>query len=92
MGSYIHDSIKLSKETNQKLKEGQKDAFELINRPRRKYEPSIMISGGINSNGLTNLIFMEGPVNEFSYAQSLLFYKDSFEELQKKSKAHLYFE
>ena len=84
MGSYIHDSIRLSKETNQKLKEGQKDAFELINRPRRKYEPSIMISGGINSNGLTNLIFIEGPANEFSYAQSLLLYKDSFEELQKK--------
>ena len=56
MGSYIHDSIRLSKETNQKLKEGQKDTFKLINRPRRKYEPSIMISGGINTNGLTNLI------------------------------------
>ena len=92
IGSYIHDSIRLSKETNQKLKEGQKEAFELINRPTRKFEPSIMVSGGINANGLTNLIFMEGPVNEFSYAQSLLFYKDSFEELQKKSKARLYFE
>ena len=32
IGSYIHDSLRLSKETNQKLKEGQKDAFELINR------------------------------------------------------------
>ena len=35
---------------------------------------------------------MEGPVNEFSYAHSHLFYKDSFEELQKKSKSNLFFE
>ena len=92
MGSYIHDSIRLSKETTKNLKKGDKDAFKLINRPERKYEPSIMVGGGINSHGLTNLILMDGPVNEFSYAQSLLFYKDSFDELQKKTKANLFFE
>ena len=68
MGSFIHDSIRLSKETTKNLKKGDKDAFKLINRPERKYEPSIMVGGGINSHGLTNLIQMDGPFNEFSYA------------------------
>ncbi|MBQ3972112.1 MAG: hypothetical protein II687_07925, partial [Selenomonadaceae bacterium] len=42
-GVYIKDSIRLSKENQIKLKEGKKEAFDLINRQEKKYESSIMI-------------------------------------------------
>ena len=65
MGPYINDSIRLTKESKEKLKKGQKEAFDLVNRPQRKFELSIMV-GGIYSKGLRNLILLEGPENEFS--------------------------
>ena len=68
-GAYIKDSIRLSKENQIKLKEGKKEAFDLINRQEKKYESSIMIAGGICSFGLSRLIFAENTVNEFAYAQ-----------------------
>ena len=78
MGSFIKDSIRLSKESREKIKSGQKEGFDLINRPKKKFEKSIMILG-ISSYGLTNLILQEGTLNEFAYAQALMFYKDYFE-------------
>ena len=51
-----------------------------------------MVAGGICSKGLTNLIIQEGNLNEFAYAQVLLFYKDSFEQMRKDSKEKLFFE
>lgn len=39
-----------------------------------------MVAGGISSVGLTDLIISEGTLNEFAYAQALLFYKDSYEK------------
>ena len=35
-----------------------------------------MVAGGIYSNGLSNLIILDGSENEFAYAQTLLYYKD----------------
>ena len=43
----------------------------------------------ICSKRLSNLIILEGPENEFSYAQILLYYKDEFDKFGKKG---LYFE
>ena len=48
----------------------------MINRPQRKFEKSLMIAGGISYHGLTKLIILDGTLNEFSYGQGLLFYKD----------------
>ena len=53
-GAYIKDSIRLSKENQIKLKEGKKEAFDLINRQEKKYESSIMIAGGICHLGLVD--------------------------------------
>ena len=92
LGSFINDSIRVSEETKEKLKKGETEAFEKLNRPQRKFEPSIMIGGGISSFGLTNLIIQEGTLNEFAYAQSLYFYKDTVDEIQRKFKCKLYFE
>ena len=49
-----------------------------------------MVAGGISSYGLTDIILLEGTLNEFSYAHALLFYKDSFEELKKNVKQHYF--
>ena len=80
---YTHDSIRLSDDNKKKLKKGDKEAFKLINKEEKKFEPSILIAGGIYSGGLTDLIINEGTLNEFAYAQVLLFYKDSYKELKK---------
>ena len=89
---YIHDSIRLSDDNIKKLKKGDKEAFKLINKEEKKFEPSILIAGGIYSGGLTGWIINEGTLNEFAYAQVLLFYKDSYKELKKKLNNELYFE
>ena len=80
---YTHDSIRLSDDNKKKLKKGDKEAFKLINKEEKKFEPSILIAGGIFSWGLTGWIINEGTLNEFAYAQVLLFYKDSYKELKK---------
>ena len=49
-----------------------------------------MFIGGISFNGLGSLILCEGSVNEFSYAQALLIYKEEYDKL--KSNKKLYFE
>ena len=36
MGAFINDSIRLSKESQEKFKKGKKEAFDLINRPQKK--------------------------------------------------------
>lgn len=92
MGCYTHDSIRLSDDNKIKLKKGDKEAFKLVNKEEKKFEPSILIAGGICAGGLTDLIINEGTLNEFAYAQVLLFYKDSFKELKKKLNNELYFE
>ena len=89
MGAYVNDHIRLSKDSKEKLKKGDEDAFDLINRPQKKFELSLMVAGGICSKGLSDLIILEGPENEFSYAQILHYYKNSFNKFQKKG---LYFE
>ena len=42
-----------------------------------------MISGGVHFHGLSDLLLLEGTMNEFSYAQALFFYKDNIEEIKK---------
>ena len=51
-----------------------------------------MIGGGVSSFWLTNLIIQEGTLNEFSYEQSLYFYKNTVDEIQRKFKCKLFFE
>jgi len=75
---FFNDSIRLTKESKQKLKKGQQESSDLVSRSQRKFELSIMIWGGICSKGLSNLVLLEGPENEFSYAQALLYYNENF--------------
>ena len=85
MAPFLNDSIRLSLENQKKLKNGEEEAFKLINKPEKKFEKSIMIAGGIHFHGLSDLYLLEGTMNEFSYAQALLFYKENIEELKKNN-------
>ena len=91
-GAFIKDSIRLSRDNQQKLKEGNPEAFKLINRPEKKFENAIMVAGGICSYGLSQLILVETTVNEFAYAQALLFFKEDIENFKKKFNCDLVFE
>ena len=42
-----------------------------------------MLAGGISYYGLSDLIIVEGTMNEFAYAQTLLLYKKNLEEFKK---------
>ena len=55
------------------MKKGDKEDFKLVNKEGKKFEPSILIAGGICSGWLTDLIINEGTLNEFAYVQVLLF-------------------
>ena len=48
---FFNDSIRLSEETNEKLQRGEEKAYELINKPQKKFEPSIIVAGGICKYG-----------------------------------------
>ena len=45
-----------------------------------------MVAGGISFYGLSDLIFVNGSMNTFSYAQALDFYKNNYDDLLKKNK------
>ena len=51
-----------------------------------------MVAGGICSAGLSRLILVENTVNEFAYAQALLFFKEDFDNLKNNSNMEIYFE
>lgn len=67
-----------------KIKKWEESGSELVNRPQRKYELSIMIAGGICSKGLTILIFPEGTENECAYTKALFNYKDDLDIRKRK--------
>ena len=84
LGSYTNDYIRLSEENEKKLKKGDEEVLDLMRRPEKKFEQSILIGGGTSFYGLGSLIIFEGFVNEFSYAQALLIYKEDYDRLNKK--------
>ena len=81
--NFINDSIRLSKENQEKLKKGDLDVYNLITKPKKKFEKSIMIARGISFNGLGKLMLLNGTENEFCYAQAILYYKDDINRLNK---------
>ena len=57
LSSYTNDWILLEPSMKEKLKKGEQEAYDLINRPIKKFEDSIMIAGGISYHGLSKLGF-----------------------------------
>ena len=54
-----------------------------MEREEEKFPKSIMLAGGISYYGLSDLIIVEGTMNEFAYAQARLLYKNNLEEFKK---------
>ena len=62
-------------DNTQKLKKGDPEVLKLMERDREKFPKSIMLAGGISYYGLSDLMVVEGTMNEFAYAQAILLYK-----------------
>ena len=92
LGSYTRDWVRLDFNFQQKLKNGNSSAYNLINRSLKKFEPSIMVSRGISYYGLTNIIFVEGTMNDFAYGQALIFFKEDIEKINRRNNTHLILE
>jgi len=92
LSPFTRDSIRLTKENTKKLKNGSVDIYQLISRQERKFEPSIIIAGGISSYGLSHLLLLDGTLNEFAYGQALLYFKEDIENLEKKYNTNIIFE
>ena len=88
LGSYTNDLIRL----DPKKQKWDKHTYKLLNRPKKKFENSLIIAGGINYFGLSKLIFLEGTMNQFSYGQTLLFYKDDIKKIEEKEKIKIILE
>ena len=84
LGSYTHDYIRLDPEDQKKLKSGDRNAYSLLNRPEHKFPKSLIIAGGISYYGVTNLIIVDGIMNNFAYGQTILFYEEDMKNIEKK--------
>ena len=84
--------LRLSLKKREKIKNWEKEAYKLINKSEKKFEKSLMVPGGITCNGLIKLIILDGTLNEFSYWQVLLFYKDDINIFNSKYNTDIYFE
>ena len=84
-------SIRISSKVKNKLKSGDEEGYKLINRETKKFEPSIIVAGGVSYYGLSDLILLKGTMQEFSYSQALEYYKDNFENFKKQNK-NMFFE
>ena len=70
LSSYTNDWIRLEPEFQKKLKNGEKEPYELINRPIKKFEDSIMIAGRISRHGIGKLIILDEKMDNFAYGQT----------------------
>ena len=72
-----NESIRISSKIKNKLKIGDEEGYKMINRERKKFEPSIIVAGGVSFYGLSDLILLKGMMQEFFYAQALEYYRDN---------------
>ena len=85
------ESIRLSSKIKNKIKKGEEEGYKKINKETKKFEPSIMIAGGISYYGLSDLILLNGTMTDFAYSQALEFYKENYEDFKRQNE-NLFFE
>ena len=64
---FVNKHIRLSPENTEKLKKGDPDALNLLNKDAEKLTKKILIAGGISFYGLSDLIIVEGTMTDFAY-------------------------
>ena len=82
-----NESIRVSSRIKNKIKKGDKEGYDKINRETKKHEPSIILAGGVSFYGLSDLILLKGTMMEFSYSQALEYYKENYNEFKKDNEA-----
>ena len=85
-----NESIRISSKVKNKIKLGDEEGYKMINRETKKFEPSIIVAGGVSYYGLSDLILLKGTMQEFSYAQALEYYKDNYENFKNINKNILF--
>ena len=83
---FVNEKIRLSNENAEKLKKGDTEALNLTTKQAEKYPKKFLIAGGISFYGLSDLIIVEGTMTDFVYSQTLLYYKNNYEEFKKINK------
>ena len=86
-----NESIRISSKVKNKIKLGDEEGYKMINRETKKFEPSIIVAGGVSYYGLSDLILLKGTMQEFSYAQALEYYNDNYENFKNINK-NIFFE
>ena len=86
LSPFVNEKIRLSKENSEKLKKGDPEALNLVSKEAEKYPKQILIAEGISYYGLSDLIIVEGTMTDFAYGQTLLHYKKTSMNLNKKIK------
>ena len=77
------NQIRLENESFNEYKSGKGEIFEKIARPMPKYPKGIMVSAGISYKGVGKLIFITGTQTSFSYQQTLEYFKEDIDRLDK---------
>ena len=80
---FVNQLIRLSPENTEKFKNGDTEAFNLVNKQAEKLPKKILIAGGISYYGLSDLIIAEGTMTDFAYGQTLLHYKKILKNFSK---------
>ena len=83
---FVNEHIRLSPENQEKMKNGDIEALNIVNKQADKFPKKILIAGGISYYGLSDLIIVEGTMTDFAYGQTLLHYKKNFDEFKLKNK------
>ena len=82
------NQIRSDKKSFNEFKSGKGYFYKKIARPMPKYPRGIMVSGGVSYKGVGKLIFITGTQTSFSYLQTLEFFKEDIDRLDK----NLYFQ
>ena len=85
------ESIRVSSKIKNKIKKGDEEGYQKINRETKKFESSIIVAGGVSYYGQSDLILLVGTMTDFAYVQALEFYKENYENFKKQNE-NLYFE
>ena len=77
------NQIRLDNKGFEEYKRGFGKLYEKVAKPLPKFSNGVMVAAGVSYYGPGKLIFVTGTMNSFSYAQTLKFYREDIERLNK---------
>ena len=83
---FVNEKNQIVKRKYRKIKKRRYWSAEFNQQTSRKISKKILIAGGTSFYGLSDLIIVEGTMTDFAYGQTLLHYKNNYEEFKKINK------